>query len=455
MPGKGGVLSGVAVMADDHGEDLAISRAATRLVVLLCVLVFVLEGTDIQLLAFSAPVLLKEWGLRQVDLAPALAAASVGMIAGSVLGGILGDIFGRRMVMLVSVFSFGLCAMLSGMAVNLRYLELLRLLGGLGFGAIFPSVFSLVSEFTPPDLRGRYVTITTLGVPLGSMVGALGVGWTLPLFGWRICFYAAGALTLAVCLLLFMKLPESPAYLKTRAVRQRLAETGQPATSGPSPEISQRGMRSSLRGVFQAGYERRTFGLWIVSFALGYVNYAFSHWGPTMLTMSGLSLRISIMSNFFVGLFMAIAPLAMAWGLARFGSRTSMLTGIGMYALAAILFGAVLPRFPNESELVRTAAVMAALSLIGFAVGATTSGLYALSAYAYPPECRSTGSGLSTAVGRLGSAATAFGSAIVLGRAGGGPTGIVEIAVGCLAVAAVSTFVIDSHIAASPGARVI
>jgi len=415
--------------------------------------VFTLEGTDIQLLAFAAPVLLKEWGLRQVDLAPALAAASVGMIAGSAVGGILGDLFGRRRVMLVSVASFGLCAMLSGMAVNLQHLELLRLVGGLGFGAVFPCVFSLVSELTPPGLQGRYVTITTLGVPLGSMVGALGVGWALPLFGWRICFYAAGALTLAVSILLVMKLPESPAYLQTRALRPKPAEASRTVASLPARDIPQQRMRTSLRGVFQLGYGRRTFGLWIASFALGYVNYAFSHWGPTMLTMSGLSLRASIMSNFFVGLFMAIAPFAMAWGLARFGSRTSMLSGIALYALAAILFGIVLPRFPGESEPVRTAAVMAALSLVGFAVGATTSGLYALSAYAYPPDCRSTGSGLSTAVGRLGSAATAFGSAIVLGRAGGGPTGIVVIAVGGLAIAAASTLVIDRHIAPNRSER--
>ena len=434
-----------ATILADPGSTAA-SRA--KLVVFLSIVVFVLEGTDAQLLAFAAPVLIKEWGLKQVDLAPALAAASGGMVLGSMLGGILGDILGRRRVMLTSLAGFGALTVLSGAVHDLDQMTILRALGGVGFGAIFPNIFALVSEVAPIERRARYVTIATLGVPLGSMVGALGAGSAMPVTGWRVCFYGAGIATLAASAALAAKLPESPAFEERRAAKREGAAVEPGRAGGWSATHPWVKGASSLCMIVQAGLRRRTLGLWLLAFSLGYVTYAFVHWGPTMLTMSGISLRLAIMSTFFLSLFMAIAPFAMAWALGRWGSRTSMLVAILIYMFATFAFGGVLNDLLGLPASLRIPAVMAALSVIGFAVGATTSCLYALSAHSYPIACRATGAGFSIAIGRLGQMATAFGSAIVLGEVTGGTTGVVVAAIVGLAVAGISTIVIDTHIPA-------
>ena len=426
------------------------TRFTVKIVVALCILVLMLEGTDAQLLAFAAPVLLKEWGLHKVDLANVLAAAFAGMILGSAIGGILGDKWGRRRIILVSIASFGGLTAFTGAVTDLQEMTALRFLGGIGFGAVFPNIFALVSEFAPLHLRSRYVAVTTTGVPLGSMVGALVVGWAMPLVGWRTCFFGAGVVTLASAGLLAAFLPESPAFLDKRGLQKAAVAPDQPRTMSAyylrlAVSLAARAA-SSLSTLFRPSYRRRTFGLWLLAFTLGYVTYAFVHWGPTILVMSGISLRMAIMSTFFISLFMAIAPFAMAWGLTRFGSRTSMLAAIAIYVLATAMFGVLLQWHLGLSSAARIVTVMLNLSVIGFAIGATSSCLHALSVHSYPISCRATGSGLSTAVGRLGAVATAIGSAVILGASGGGPVGVMFVAIVGLAIAAAGTILIDSHI---------
>lgn len=73
----------------------------------------------------------------------------------------------------------------AGYSTSIEMLTLLRLVGGLGFGALYPNAFALLAEISPPSARARIVVIASVGTPVGGMLGAIATGWALPQFGWR------------------------------------------------------------------------------------------------------------------------------------------------------------------------------------------------------------------------------------------------------------------------------
>src|SRR4051812_30652840 len=86
----------------------------------------VLDGLDIQLVAFVLPSLVREWNLAGSQLTWLIAAGLVGMGIGAGIGGALGDRFGRKPVLLGSVAIFAIFTLAAMFAADVTQLTLLR-----------------------------------------------------------------------------------------------------------------------------------------------------------------------------------------------------------------------------------------------------------------------------------------------------------------------------------------
>jgi AAHS family 4-hydroxybenzoate transporter-like MFS transporter len=150
-----------------------------------------LEGFDIQTLGLCAPAILKDWHLARESLGPAMAAALVGMAVGASIGGQFGDRFGRRPVLVISIFQFGLCTLLTAAARNLTDIFVLRMLAGLAFGAALSNATALVAEWFVPSRSLKAVGSVIIGTPVGGMLGAALCAWLIPLGGWRVAVFGA------------------------------------------------------------------------------------------------------------------------------------------------------------------------------------------------------------------------------------------------------------------------
>src|SRR5919112_5205575 len=109
---------------------------------------------------------------------------------------------------------------------------LMRLITGLGVGALLATTGAIVSEFAPPGKKNLCNAITYSGVPLGSLLAALLAIILLGAIGWRGMFWI-GALPLVTLLpLAIVKMPESVAWLASRGrmeeARAISARTGVP-----------------------------------------------------------------------------------------------------------------------------------------------------------------------------------------------------------------------------------
>lgn len=136
-------------------------------------------------------------------------AASYGLMNffASPLLGALSDRYGRRPVLLISIFGLGVDFLLQAMAPSLAWLLVARLIGGVT-GAGFTVASAYVADVTPPEQRGAafgrlgatFGVGFIIGPVIGGLLGAHDVHWP---------FYAAAALSGLNWLYGLFVLPES------------------------------------------------------------------------------------------------------------------------------------------------------------------------------------------------------------------------------------------------------
>ncbi|WP_224029319.1 MFS transporter, partial [Paraburkholderia caribensis] len=77
-------------------------------ILVLCFLVVAADGFDTAAVGFIAPSLVLDWGVTRAALGPVMSAALVGLGIGALGAGPLADRVGRKTVLVLSVFFFGL-----------------------------------------------------------------------------------------------------------------------------------------------------------------------------------------------------------------------------------------------------------------------------------------------------------------------------------------------------------
>ncbi|MCL6637152.1 MAG: MFS transporter, partial [Alicyclobacillus sp.] len=191
-------------------------RGFQYVVMVVCGLVATLDGFDLQSISFVAPVLTKLWGIQPTDLGPVFSASLAGLMVGALLAGPVADWIGRKKVVVVSVFAFGLFSLLTASAHSTGELLFYRLLTGLGLGGSMPNVIALTAEYSPDRIRRTLITVMWFGVPVGVVAGGLLAAWMIPAFGWTSVFYLGGVVPLLISGIAVLYMPESLRFLVSR-----------------------------------------------------------------------------------------------------------------------------------------------------------------------------------------------------------------------------------------------
>lgn len=121
--------------------------------------------------------------------------------------GNLSDRYGRRPVLLFSLFGFGLDYLFLALAPTIGWLFLGRVLAGI-MGASFTTATAYIADISTPEKRAQNFGLIGVAFGLGFIIGPV-IGGVLGQFGSRVPFYAAACLTLLNCLYGYFILPES------------------------------------------------------------------------------------------------------------------------------------------------------------------------------------------------------------------------------------------------------
>jgi AAHS family 4-hydroxybenzoate transporter-like MFS transporter len=374
--------------------------------------IILLDGFDIQLAAFAGPAILTEWKIGSAALAPVMAASLLGMAFGTVIGGWIGDRTGRRPALVGAVFWFGVTAMLTALCTNVTSLSAMRFVTGLGLGAAVPNATALVAEWMPARVRNYSITVISVGVPCGGIIGAAIVSWLIPAYGWPAAFLLGGALPLVLGLFAWWMLPESPILLARRGgADQRIADLIAKAGGMEKGPFAPPQAVAAGGEVFGPSLRRSTIGMGIAFFAALMAIYALLSWVPVVLSNAGFPMDRAIRGAMILNLSGVATSFLLTWVIVRFGSKVTIL-GTACAGMVALAVWAALLHIPNVGH----GMILVGLTLTGATVLSLQVMLFSLSTHVFPVECRSAGIGYSIGIGRMGAILSAFGAGVLLAQ---------------------------------------
>lgn len=132
--------------------------------------------------------------------------ASTQFLCAPIIGS-LSDRFGRRPVLLLSLFGFGIDYILIGFAPTISWLFIARFISGIT-GASITTASAYIADISSPEKRSQNFGLIGAAFGLGFIIGPV-IGGLLGQYGTRIPFFAAAGLTLVNVLYGYFILPES------------------------------------------------------------------------------------------------------------------------------------------------------------------------------------------------------------------------------------------------------
>jgi MFS transporter, Spinster family, sphingosine-1-phosphate transporter len=147
-----------------------------------------------------------------------------GYALGSPLAGVLADRWSRRALVAWSLALWSGVTALMGAANGFLALVLLRLGLGLAECLYLPAATALIADHHGPETRGRAMSIHSLGLNFGVVIGGACAGYLAEHFGWRAGFWALGLAGIALALSAKYFVTDGPTAVASAAPRTSLAE---------------------------------------------------------------------------------------------------------------------------------------------------------------------------------------------------------------------------------------
>ncbi|WP_411738511.1 MFS transporter [Peribacillus sp. S4] len=164
------------------------------------------------------PLASKDLAINSTQAGGLMTAFYIGYVITQFPGGLLVDRYGYRKVLLTSFLAMGSFTLFTGFAHSYEQAFLVRVLVGIGSGAIFSSSVSAIFDWFPENRRGTAMGLFMTSTSLGVFVVNLFVPTVAEEYGWRAAFYVSGTLPLIALIFAYF-------FLKERTpVSQRLKE---------------------------------------------------------------------------------------------------------------------------------------------------------------------------------------------------------------------------------------
>ena len=132
------------------------------------------------------------WGLQTQGMI--LSSFAVGYILLQVIGGRLADRYGGKIILGIGVLVWSLFTILAppAAALGITLLIMTRILMGMGEAVTFPSFYSLYGKWIPLNERARAVGFANSAIPLGTAFALIISPIIIQQLGWEWVFYIFG-----------------------------------------------------------------------------------------------------------------------------------------------------------------------------------------------------------------------------------------------------------------------
>ncbi len=373
------------------------------LIIGLCMFLNMLDGFDITAMSIVNTAVGSELQITPDKLGLISSAALFGMACGAMFLAPLSDVFGRKLVIVCSVFMVTISILLTANANSLAEFIILRIVSGLGAGAMLACQAALAIEYSPHKYKSLSVALVTSGYPLGAMMTAVIAGFIMPDYGWRGMFWFGGALTFIMGIFVWLLIPESLQFLIKRQPKNALDKVNRilsklsvqafselPNLQNEAPPTNALG---NFKNLFAPLYRMQTILLW-TSFLLCFSTmYFLMTWIPALMEYSGFTSQVGRQAFFLFNLGGVIG----IYLLGIISTKFKLTNIISSFLLISGALLAVFAASPNQQLL-----LLSLVFIIGVLFQGGFTGLYAVAAKIYPSDNRSTGVGWAIGLGRAG-----------------------------------------------------
>lgn len=126
------------------------------------------------------------------------------------------DQYGRKKIIIIGLFMFGVSELIFGLGTHVSALYLSRMLGGVSAAFIMPGVTAYLADVTTIEERPKAMGYMSAAISTGFIIGP-GIGGFIAEFGVRVPFFFAAAIAFIACI-------SSIFILKEPLTKEQLAE---------------------------------------------------------------------------------------------------------------------------------------------------------------------------------------------------------------------------------------
>lgn len=335
-------------------------------------------GLNLGGISGAIDIIVDEFSLSALAKGFVTGSLMVGCLFGALLGGRLSDKFGRKPMLIASAILLGFaaigCSMLSHSAAPL---VIYRLIGGLGIGVLSAVIPTYITEISPAELRGTFVSFYQLFVVIGILAAYcanylfadMKMNWHLML-GLPLVFAVLDIILLII-------LPESPIWLEQRGKKEEKEEK-----VAFSELFKGRMGYVVFLGSMLAFFQQIT-GINVV------VNYA-----PSILANLGIAGSDPLLQTVYIGIANLVFTVIALWLVDKFGRKTLLISGCFGCTLA-LAYLTYAYSIANPSSI---GVLVAILAYIGFFALSLSPLMFVVTSEIYPSHIRGTAMAVSTGI---------------------------------------------------------
>jgi putative MFS transporter len=380
------------------------------------------DAFDALAIAYVLPVLIGLWKLTPPDIGALIAFGYFGQVIGSIFFGWLAERIGRVPCTLYTMLLFSVMSFACAFAWDLRSLEAMRFIQGIGLGGEIPIMASYIGEFAASKSRGRFALGYQLLFTVGLLFAGLAGVYVIPAFGWQWMF-VIGALPALIALPLRWLLPESPRWLASRGrfaeadkvltkIEAKISKNGAvplPPIPTNVPDVVPATTRFSA--LLQGIYLKRSLTVWAIWFCSYSVIYGLSTWVPSIFrTVYHLTNQQSANIGFINSIAGVFGALIAVGSIDLIGRKPLFVAGQLLCAVPLLILA-----FSQGLDVgsVQVLVIAAFFFITWLAISLST-----YTAELYPTEMRALGCGVGNAWLRAASVLGPYMVGLILSRAG-------------------------------------
>lgn len=302
-----------------------------------------LFGFDFAVISGALPFLKESFGLDEYWEGFATASLAIGCIVGCLMAGSISEKYGRRPGLMLAAFIFLVSSIAMALSDGRNSFIAFRCLAGVGVGMASMLSPMYIAELSPPETRGRLVSLNQFTIVLGILVTNL-VNYSLGDGGessWRWMF-GLGAIPSLLFLIGVFFLPESPLWLLKN---DKIAEAEKVLCRIGNKQYAEKivgSMEGSMHSREKTGYLDLFGGSVFPALLIGVVLAMFQqfcginvvfNFTTTIFERIGFDQGSQLRQTVFVGLVNMIFTIIAMWQVDKLGRKPLMLFGSAALAL--------------------------------------------------------------------------------------------------------------------------